>query len=639
MSLAKRYRGIPLAAMMALSGFCASAHAIAAKDAVDLHPNVTILRDDTEFDVHADGTFTKDEVESFRIETEQGVTRNSQIPLRYSASLEALDVLEAYTVTKDGRRIDVTPDQIREQQSAESARAPMFDDNKVKVVVFPGVEVGATVTLHFRTTQKTALFPGEFSALEYFGDQMPRVSTHLTIRAPQSMTLHVDAVDLPGGRVDPDRAQTQLWKWSLANVPAQTPELSSISNVDHSPRVAVTSFADYAAIGAAYQRRAKPAAAVSPRIQALADQLTQGVSDRRRQAEILYDWVSANIRYVAIYLGFGGVVPHDADAILAAAYGDCKDHVTLLEALLAAKGIRSEPVLVNAGGIYWMPKVALPLGVFNHAITYLPEFDLFVDSTASYARFGVLPPTELGKAALVTGGEAGTAGAVGTAGLRTLPLSGPDSAHMQVTTRMNVDRDGTIRGASQVADSGIFDLAARQIFASLPPGIEPQVAERVLSVTGQDGSGNYQHGDPRDLGQPFNFSTQFTLADYALFPGPGAIQVPAGLGGFTRISEAFDQAGPETRRYPIAVPGRHVTETSIITFPAGVSIPRLPAPVDFESSFGTYSASYQADGSTVTVVRDLQLKPAGPLITPAYYAEFRKMARAVKRDMRAQLVY
>jgi transglutaminase-like putative cysteine protease len=637
MMLAKRYRGIPLVAVMALSGFCTSAQAIAAKDAADIHPNVTILQDDTEYDVHADGSYTKDEVESFRIETEQGVTRNAQMPLRYSASLEALEVLEAYTVTKDGRRIDVTPDQIREQQSAESARAPMFDDNKVKVVVFPGVEVGATLTLHSRTTQKAPLFPGEFSALEYFDDQTPRVSTHLTIRAPQSMTLHVDAVDLPGGRVEPDKAQTQLWKWSLSNLPAQAPELSSISDVNHSPRVAVTTFADYAAIGAAYQRRAKPAAAVSPRIQALADQLTQGVSDRRRQAEILYDWVSANIRYVAIYLGFGGVVPHSADAILAAAYGDCKDHVTLLEALLAAKGIHSEPVLVNAGGIYWMPKVALPLGVFNHAITYLPEFDLFVDSTASFARFGVLPPTELGKAALVTGNDADAGG------LRTLPLSGPDNAHVQVTIRMTVDRDGTISGASQVADSGIFDLAARQIFASLPPGVEPQIAERILSATNQDGSGNYQHGDPRDLGQPFDFSTQFTLADYALFPGPGAIQVPAGLGSFTRINGAFDQAGPETRRYPIAVPGRQVTETSIITFPAGVSIPRLPAPVDIESSFGTYSASYsasyRAEGSTVTVVRDLRLKPSGPLITPAYYAEFRKMARAVKRDLRAQLVY
>ncbi len=625
----RRMAAAPLARLVsfALAASCVAAHAAAYR------PDTTLLTQDIVYDVHADGTYTKDVTESWRIDTEKGVREDGEGRLSYSTSLQALDVTEAYTLTKDGRRVAVGAGQIHDQQTPESARAPMFDDNKVKVVVFPAVEVGATLVLHSRLTQKVPIFPGQFSALNYFTDNVRRESMQLTVRAPADMPLHVDAVDLPGGRVESDRPDTQVWRWSLTGRPARTPELSATANLDHSPRVAITSFADYAQIGAAYQQRALDKAAVTPRVRALAEQLTQGVSDRRKQAEILYDWVSTQIRYVAIHLGFGGVVPHDADAILAAGYGDCKDHVTLLEALLAARSIRSEPVLINLGDAYWVPKVALPLGVFDHAISWLPEFDLYVDSTAGFARFGVLPPGELGKVALVAGGE-GSPG-----GLRTLPLANPDTARVTVTTRMNVARDGTVTGSARVENGGYFDLAARQLMASVPPGMEEQLAERVLFVTGQDGSGTYHHGDVRDLSVPFDYGADFRLPDYALFPGPGAFKVPPGLGSFEGISGTFIAAGPDTRKFPIAVPGRHLTEISIITLPAAIRVPRLPKPVSVSLPLGTYTATYRANGATVTVTRDLWLTPPGPVITPADYPAFRKLGLAVKRDLRTQLVY
>ncbi|MCR1767323.1 DUF3857 domain-containing protein [Burkholderia glumae] len=624
-----RAAAVPRASFLALvlAPWCVAAHAAA------YQPDITMLTQDIAYDVHADGTYTKDLAESWRIDTEKGVREDGEGRLSYSTALQALEVTEAYTLTKDGRRIAVEAGQIREQQSPESARAPMFDDHKVKVVVFPAVEVGATLVLHSRLTQKLPIFPGQFSAMHDFTDDVRRESMHLTVRAPAAMPLQADAVDLPGGRAGSDAPDTQLWRWSLSGRPARMPELSATAKLDHSPRVAITSFADYAQIGAAYQQRALARAAVTPRVRALAEQLTWGVSDRRRQAEILYDWVSTQIRYVAIHLGFGGVVPHDADAILAAGYGDCKDHVTLLEALLAARSIRSEPVLIHLGSAYWVPKVALPLGVFDHVISWLPEFGLYLDSTAGFARFGVLPPGELGKTALVAGGE-GSPG-----GLRTLPLANPEAARVSVTTRLSVDREGTVTGHARIENGGYFDLAARQLMASVPPGMEEQLAERVLFVTGQDGSGTYHHGDVRDLTVPFDYGTEFRLPDYALLPGPGAFKVPPGLGSLEGISGTFMAAGPSTRQFPIVVPARHLTEISIITLPASIRVPRLPQPVSVSSPLGTYTASYRAKGATVTVRRELWLAPPGPVITPADYPAFRKLALAVKRDLRTQLVY
>jgi len=88
-------------------------------------------------------------------------------------------------------------------------------------------------------------------------------------------------------------------------------------------------------------------------------------------------------------VGSGGVVPHAADTVLDNFYGDCKDHVTLLEAMLTAVGIESSPALINSGNAYHLP-TAPALGTINHVITYIPSLDLYLDPTAAQTEFGYL---------------------------------------------------------------------------------------------------------------------------------------------------------------------------------------------------------------------------------------------------------
>lgn len=600
---------------------------------VYFQPNVIFLNEEISYTVNTDGTFLQEIYIQLRIETDQGANENGQIPLRYSESLEVLTVDSAYTTTPEGERLEVGADRILEQQTVESAHAPMFDDNKVKVVVFPSVGIGSTLTLRYRRFLRKPVFPGHFAVVEYFSCEVPRKSTSLTIHAPASMTLHIDAVDLPGGRAKSDDPDRQRWHWHLAEQPARPPEFDSVSDVDYSPRVAVTTFPDFDAVGGAYLHRATSKATVTQSIRALANKLTEGETNPRKQAEILYNWVSTNIRYVAIHLGLGGVVPHDADTVLSAAYGDCKDHVTLLEALLSAKNIRSSPVLVNSGSIYWFPKVALPLGIFDHAITYLPDFDMFADSTATSARIGTLPASLLGKSALVIRDRDHSARVVA------LPVATPDNARVRSITHITLDREGNVEGTSRIENEGPFDWMARQIFASIRPGQEAQAAARVLMVTGQDGNGIYGHSEINDLTHPFRYEATFELPDYALFPGPGAIPAPVGLSSFSSIRAALEQAGLPARARAMPYVGRQVDEITVIVFPEHIAIPQLPSATRILSPLGAYSSSYEASGQTVTVTRQLALRLSGPLLEPAHYPHFREMARKIKRDLRTQLVY
>ena len=470
-------------------------------------PDITIVNHTVQYDVQADGRYTVEEHNSWRIETPQAVQRYGQAPLPYSSTLQQMDVLEAYVIGKDGKRTDVPTDRIMVQQTPQSAGAPMFDDGKVKVVIYPGVEVGSVLHLHYRMTQLKSLFPGHFSIVEVVQGMFNVESKVITLKAPAALKLYVDVVNLKGGAIKTDQAGKQNWRWEIKDLKALPVEAGSVAPQDTSPRVAVTTFASNQEAANAYLDRALPKANVTPSIEKLAKEITKGITDRRAQAEAICHWVSANIRYVAIFLNEGSVIPHAADEIAKARYGDCKDHTTILAALLAAKGISSNPVLVNADLRFWKPSVAATPGVFNHVILRIPEFDVYLDSTTQFASFGTLAMTLLGKPALlVEGGNQSK--------MVTLPLSSPEQDQIHVTVKQVLEANGTVSGHAEVESQGIFGLVARALMVYIPQGTEAQVVGNMLATMGQNGSGSFTRGKPHDLTSPHRYNTDFTLPNY-----------------------------------------------------------------------------------------------------------------------------
>ena len=76
-------------------------------------------------------------------------------------------------------------------------------------------------------------------------------------------------------------------------------------------------------------------------------ELTTGKSDQLDKMKALAAYAQQQVRYVAIEVGIGGFQPHFANDVLKHEYGDCKDKVTLLSAMLREIGIESYYVLIN----------------------------------------------------------------------------------------------------------------------------------------------------------------------------------------------------------------------------------------------------------------------------------------------------
>jgi transglutaminase-like putative cysteine protease len=592
---------------------------------------VTIVRQHTTYEVAADGTWTTEVDTLRRVDEQQAVGGLGQAPVQYSDSLQTLEILEAYTITRDGTRIDVPADKIITQQLPVSAGAPTFSDNKVKNVVFPQVEVGATLGLRYRVKQLKPFLPGMFSVVSVFNVFFDTQQGAVTLRAPEKMQLHFSTRAVKGGEVKSKVAGQREWHWTYTDAKAILPEPGSVIPESFSPYVAASTLETWPQLADTYMVGSKPAAKVTPAVQKLADEITSGMTDKRQQAEAIYRWVSTQIRYVAIAMGTGGYVPHQAEEIIAARYGDCKDKTTLLTALLNAKGIRAMPVLIHTAATFKLPDTVI-LGAFNHAITYLPDWDLFVDSTSGFAPFGVLPPGLNNKQVLLAGDEASKPV------VRTIAAPNPARDRLVIRTVATLSADGSVAGTNTLQPLGTAEPMLRGSLGSVPEAMRPSLAKSMLS--GQPGEASLKFGDARDLATPFSFVFEFNTPQRVNVPGPGALAtafgmpLPSGPGAFSAAilqrERTLDYPCPESTG------AEDVLE---LTLPPEVKITTLPKAASVESPYGRFSATYEVKDGKLLVRRILEVIQPRAVCTTADSPELRKFATAISQQLRAQVLY
>jgi transglutaminase-like putative cysteine protease len=265
------------------------------------------------------------------IRSQLAVENESQADLPYNSTFANLEILEAYTITPQGQKIPVAANAIRTVDEDNSKGAAMFSDQKSKIIVFPKVTPGSRTYYKSRLTTHTPLMPGFFAARIAFSPQTVLHDFQYTLTHPESMAMHTD-IRGPIKASESVSNGKRTVHYQYQNRTHERKESHQISYADFSPVITISTYPTYAAFAKDYEDRIKGKAAVTPEVQKLANAITKGIpnSKPKEQARSLYNWVARNIRYVAIYLGDGGIIPHDADSIIRNRYGDCKDHNTLI---------------------------------------------------------------------------------------------------------------------------------------------------------------------------------------------------------------------------------------------------------------------------------------------------------------------
>ena len=590
-------------------------------------PAYTVMRAVDDFDLQLDGSYRQYYEWAYRIDTPQGISDLGELRLSYNEKLEDLEVLEAYTLQPDGTRVDVPADKIRKQDGDGGQE---YSDSKAMVVIYPKVEVGSRLFIRARSHQHTPLFPGHFLMSRHFSPHFVFEDTEIRISTQAGVKLQIDTNGVSGGQVEPlpeDAPGTMRYRFTFKQAQAYPYESGQANLSDFAPYLAVSTFANYADFAQAYQVRAKPMAAVTPAIEKLAKELTANAKDERDKVRKLFNWVSQNIRYVAVYVGEGGFVPHAAQSTLDNRYGDCKDHVTLLEALLEAVGIESTTALVNSGGAYQLPKLAVSTP-FDHAITYLPSLDLYLDSTSRFSPMGTLPHGDKGKPTLLT--------ASGTIGQT--PVNSWKSDYNRSRVQMRMRKDGSFVGKSTTVMRGIEEVNSRgNQFANQNDDQTPWI-NGLLASHQETGTGRIWPTEPTNLDTPWAVEAEFQLDPLVNVPGPSAMTIPYGLAP-GRLHAMASHKAIEAPRYPQRCSSAELRETTTLKFPTNMKITRIPSNV--QGSFGSYhyQSRYTLKGHTLLVDRLYRAKRTSTLCETSVNHDWNRFREVLQRDLRGQVFF
>jgi transglutaminase-like putative cysteine protease len=586
---------------------------------------LTTLKEMQHFVVQQDGSYVETIDDLVQVNEERALAGAAQRQFHFNRTVEDVEIVEAWNEKPDGRRIPVLPGQIKLQQEPAYSGAPMFQDMQIKTLIYSDVAVGDKLYSKTRRTRRVAVYAGQFSDLT-----MPRYrpTKQLTLiyDLPSTLPLKVDNLGFKAADTAQHDGRT-VYRWDYVEAANPRLEDGAVSYWDFGRHLLVSTFADYATLARAYDRTAAPAAAPSPRVEAKARELVQGLSDPRAKAYAIDNWVRKNIRYVAVYIGNGGVVPHAAEIVMDNRYGDCKDHATLMEAMLRAVGIESTPVLINAGNAYKLAAVASPY-TLDHAITYVPSLDLYLDSTAASIAPGYLPTSELDKDVILT--RSATIGHT------------PRAQPGQVRNRFAVQiaADGSARFEFTRDQQGWKEEVERYNHRNWKKADRDRYVESVLDSVNIKGSGDVELGDlsEQGAGKGYRYTLRGTADNWVYLPGtvgvPSSSSLVAGM-----EPHVFGLTSEAKRTQPYVCPEYDYEEEATYTFPQGATLLVVPPNVDIASPYLQYHSEFRREAGKLVIARRFKSGKAGSRVcTPDDHLAMQDDIRKMIRDLRSQFI-
>lgn len=490
----------------------------------------------------------------------------------------------------------------------------------------PAVPVGGVFEARSTVRQADVRLRGVSHA---FAGALPVTHSRLVVDLPAGWTPRYEARALgevvdwpPEERALPDGGRRLVW--AREAVPRWEREPAAPPMAEMAPRITVTlagwRIGDRAVDGP--QRPAdvsralhdlqSSARAVTPAVAARAAALVAGVGDDPiARARALHAFVRDEVRYVAVFLGMGGWVPHPVDAVLASGHGDCKDQAALLGALLAAAGIESRQVTIYAHEgwprPYGLPTIA---GNSNHQVVFadLPGGPVLLDPTRTGVPFGEVPPELQGAQALPL--------TAAGAGLVEVPIDGPDAHTLDVRGALTADPKGAMRGDVEATARGVYAQHIRRHLRARTDEAEPDRAlgySLAITLARVETIARVTDGPPEAQG---------TLRLSVGLRRPGQwheAHMPWALtathiaeGGPMRLEE-----GPRTQPVVQGVPAR-VTHDITVKLPRDRVAGALPAPVELDGPFGRYRLAWSAVEGGLRLERSFERRVA---VVPAAEAD------------------
>ncbi len=463
--------------------------------------NVTLYNDDEEFSFDEAGRLTHVGHFIYKVLTAKGAEGWDNLSVGWDPWHEVRPVIRARVIEPDYTEHVLDPKAITEEP-ARGGDYKTYSDGKRLTAPLPAISPGVVVEEEYLERETEPFFaPGRVGRAFFGHDRTPVAHSSAVFEAPLSLPLRIETRLLPG--LTPKRVEAN----GRATITYEIGTLEGVESRDANlppdaylfPEIDYSTGASWQALATEYSKIVD-SKADGDAVRSIVEGLIAGKSSVSEKEAVILDYVDREVRYTGIEFGEAAIVPHNPSETLALKYGDCKDKATLLVAMLRAAGIPSYVALLNAGSRLDVPADLPGMGLFDHAIVYVPgKPALWIDATDQYARLGQLPINDQGRHALIARPES-------TALTLTPESSSRDNVLLELR-EIRLGESGPATVIEKTLPTGVFESHYRSFYADKPDketrdGLTGYVKAQYIA----DKLTSVERTDPGDLSKQFELT-------------------------------------------------------------------------------------------------------------------------------------
>src|SRR6185503_14481042 len=309
--------------------------------------SVVVLLDERRFVFDEQHRLTRTSRLVYRVDSPDGVERWAASSSRWQPWHQARPSIQARVITPDGHEHHLDENLLHDA-GTRSDSSQVYDDDHVLEGPLPAIAIGAVVEEQITVRDEKPFFAAESLPLKRITRLLPNAQVN-EVRAngrvrwtlEQGVIDEMDAMD--------------------SNLPADEPAW---------PAVEFSSGASWQAVADAYRGMTESRIRNDD-----AKPLIAGLSPRTNKLEYVarvVERLHREVRYTGVEFGTERLIPEYPSETLRRRFGDCKDKSTLLVAALRASGIDAYLALLSAGDDQDVEPGLPGLGLFDHAIVFVP---------------------------------------------------------------------------------------------------------------------------------------------------------------------------------------------------------------------------------------------------------------------------
>ena len=472
--------------------------------------NIVLFDDDESFTFDEAGRLTHVSHYIYKVLTSKGAEGWDTLSVGWDPWHEMRPVIRARVIEPNYTEHNLDPSAITEEP-ARGGDYKTYSDGKRLRAPLPAIAPGVVVEEEFLERETEPFFaPGRVGRTFFGHEQVPVAHSTAVFDAPSSLPLRIQARLLPG--VTPKRVEVNgrvTITYEIGSLEAiEVHDANLPSDVYLFPEIDYSTGASWQTLATEYSKIVD-SKAKSDSVQSIVDELISGKSIRTEKVDAIVNYVDQEVRYTGIEFGEAAIVPHSPADTLALKYGDCKDKATLLVAMLRAAGIPSYVALLNASSRQDVPAELPGMGLFDHAIVYVPgnpmvhpgNADLWIDATDQYARVGQLPINDQGRRALIARPE--------STALTMTPESTSRENVLLEYREIRLSNNGPATVVEKTVPTGVFESHYRAFYADNPnketrEGLTAYVKAQYMA----DKLTSVERNDPGDLAKQFELTLE-----------------------------------------------------------------------------------------------------------------------------------